>query len=527
MAYPPLNIIMEVRRNSHDLYCNIQMVFLNGNTIMEHLANEDLEFDDETQAISDLAQVRNWDVHAYTSDWKIFNTILDSIPGLRDCYDKTPDMDLLLKLAKEMNQRANNGRATDAHTLKDAIKLYIPNWIPSAADDHDNKAQRGFNHAQYTKQIIPARYARLFQDDPVSTRAKLLDGRLVVSPRFMPSFVYEKPEDYSSDAVADGLFRGPLLLQVARHVLIGPNVSAIAKVQPGRGGNANKRRITRVTPELVAYLVVQGYFAMNSTTTWNAGSIKGAEAEFDYSILYYMVIKMFSPTLGDEENTWADETLQWMNEWFSLAPSLTETIADFNLSASNHSPTPTTTEGYERALPLPLSSSEAHDEPPIDPVLVEISHGPDVIQVLIIRHMHAEVPVPCPQPGGGIRGATHAPPIMHIPAPNIDHQSFPHAMPVSTAPGSSFPADSLHTTAVIPSTTKHNSERTRQVPASQATIVEHIPAQSHGLTKQYERTAPQEDSCSCGLSTGEDDERRRSDGGGKKIYEAGNSGKEW
>lgn len=31
----------------------------------------------------------------------------------------------------------------------------------------------------------------------------------------MPSFVYPNPEEYTSDTVADGLFRGPLLLHVS------------------------------------------------------------------------------------------------------------------------------------------------------------------------------------------------------------------------------------------------------------------------------------------------------------------------
>lgn len=69
--------------------------------------------------------------------------------------------------ATQMNQRANNARATDAHTLKDAIRTYIPNWSASAADSKDTKAQRGFNNLQYTQQLIPARYAGQFRDDPV------------------------------------------------------------------------------------------------------------------------------------------------------------------------------------------------------------------------------------------------------------------------------------------------------------------------------------------------------------------------
>ncbi|ETW76908.1 hypothetical protein HETIRDRAFT_422261 [Heterobasidion irregulare TC 32-1] len=154
-----LKAFLEPARNLRwvvDLYCNIQMVFLNGNTIIEHLSDEDLEYDYEADAIADLAKSRNGDVHAYHNDWRIFNTILDIIPGLRECYDNMPDLDVLLKLAKEMNERANNGQATDAHSLKEAIKIYIPDWSPSVTDLYDTKAQRGFNHIQYTKQLILA-----------------------------------------------------------------------------------------------------------------------------------------------------------------------------------------------------------------------------------------------------------------------------------------------------------------------------------------------------------------------------------
>lgn len=65
-----------------------------------------------------------------------------------------------------MNERANNARATDTHSLKEHIKEYIPNWKPTDDDDQENKSRRGFNHPQYTRQLIPARYAKLFKEDP-------------------------------------------------------------------------------------------------------------------------------------------------------------------------------------------------------------------------------------------------------------------------------------------------------------------------------------------------------------------------
>lgn len=57
----------------------------------------------------------------------------------------------------------------------------------------------------------------------------------------------------------------------------------------------------------------QVYFAMSSTTIWNGGSGKGRKAEFDYSVLYYTVINMFQVIPDEEENTWAQETLEWLN----------------------------------------------------------------------------------------------------------------------------------------------------------------------------------------------------------------------
>ena len=57
----------------------------------------------------------------------------------------------------------------------------------------------------------------------------------------------------------------------------------------------------------------QVYFAMSSTTIWNGGSGKGHKAEFDYLVLYYTVINMFQVISDEEKNTWAQETLQWLN----------------------------------------------------------------------------------------------------------------------------------------------------------------------------------------------------------------------
>ena len=52
---------------------------------------------------------------------------------------------------------------------------------------------------------------------------------------------------------------------------------------------------------------------MSSMTIWNGGSGKGHKAEFDYLVLYYTVINMFQVISDEEKNTWAQETLQWLN----------------------------------------------------------------------------------------------------------------------------------------------------------------------------------------------------------------------
>lgn len=49
---------------------------------------------------------------------------------------------------------------------------------------------------------------------------KFLNGQLPVSPRYMPSFVYPYPEEYTSDTIANGLFQGPLLLRVSPTLIL-------------------------------------------------------------------------------------------------------------------------------------------------------------------------------------------------------------------------------------------------------------------------------------------------------------------
>lgn len=99
------------------------LVFLNSVTILEHLPNEDLDKQAKNRVISDLATHKHWylsftphlsifscdssrDVNAYLSDWRIFHSILDSIPGLRQYYDNTSDMDIIFKLVKKVRPRS-------------------------------------------------------------------------------------------------------------------------------------------------------------------------------------------------------------------------------------------------------------------------------------------------------------------------------------------------------------------------------------------------------------------------------------
>ncbi|KAI0809021.1 hypothetical protein BC629DRAFT_1081402 [Irpex lacteus] len=112
---------------------------------------------------------------------------------------------------------------------------------------------------------------------------------------------------FNEENIEEGLFRGPLLLAVVRHIFTGPS-SALNKLpgpsSVGRPSIAVVLNQKEVIPEMIAWAAVMCYFALCRLNSWDL-----QDGGVNLLSLWDAVIGTFE----DRESKWAVQTLQWYN----------------------------------------------------------------------------------------------------------------------------------------------------------------------------------------------------------------------
>ncbi|KAF8264624.1 hypothetical protein EI94DRAFT_1592399 [Lactarius quietus] len=170
------------------------------------------------------------------------------------------------------------------------------------------KVDRGFNHPVLSRMILPIDYLKDFDRNPTSIRAKINGGdeAYPVTADLSPSFLYKDPNEYDPKDVYISYMQGYYLVRCFRVIFTSPSTvmeALTTKTKTTRSGILKRYDITCITPEMIAYAVVQARFAITSEANWSA-----VDGLFDYKVFFNMIIEIF-----DQDEDWKQDTIQWWN----------------------------------------------------------------------------------------------------------------------------------------------------------------------------------------------------------------------
>ncbi|KZP19906.1 hypothetical protein FIBSPDRAFT_954973 [Athelia psychrophila] len=214
----------------------------------------------------------------------------------------------------QIDEKAKEVRTSDSGALKHSIVPLLPKnlttdaVLPPIPPKSSSKANRGYNHPQIARMLCPRDRLVDFDSD-ASVIDQLQAGSIPVTPGDWATFLYNEEEEYDAENPAQGLFRGYLLIRVAKHIFTGPSSASKSKAGAGkstRASNAKIHGMKRFTARTIAYVVVQTWFALSSMEAWDA------EAEgFSLLELFNLTVEQFE---DGPQSEWAVSTLAFFDE---------------------------------------------------------------------------------------------------------------------------------------------------------------------------------------------------------------------
>ncbi|KAJ3712629.1 hypothetical protein C8R42DRAFT_647434 [Lentinula raphanica] len=154
------------------------------------------------------------------------------------------------------------------------------------------KSLRGINHPATLRLIIPHRY-RDKVDDPEFVK-KLQNGSITIRATDWPAFLYNE-EQVNDNNIEDGLFTGPIILQVFYAIFFGLGSATTGEYR--KNSIAARNGMRKVTGRNIAYAAVQTRFALSAVEKWNI-----PDGHFDYQVFYNEIVDFFEEYPEDKQS---------------------------------------------------------------------------------------------------------------------------------------------------------------------------------------------------------------------------------
>ncbi|KAK7037660.1 hypothetical protein VNI00_010883 [Paramarasmius palmivorus] len=233
---------------------------------------------------------------------------------LRQCshYGNDPVLNQIVSVMREGFRLA---RKADTSKLKKSIVWIIKDnpqitWDDSVVFpslDADTKIARGLLHPSIAPLMCPASFILRFKSDDEDVREKALDDlkrAKAVTHSSLPGLLYDYRLFDPMD-MYQGLFRGYMLTRAWRNLHKSPAATMNLNDASEDNGNAAIAGVKSVTPESIAYVAVQVYFALSTQTTWRRTCGK-----LDLYIFYRNLMKIYEAG----EDSWKEDLLKFFNK---------------------------------------------------------------------------------------------------------------------------------------------------------------------------------------------------------------------
>ncbi|KAH9003266.1 hypothetical protein EDB83DRAFT_2324362 [Lactarius deliciosus] len=166
------------------------------------------------------------------------------------------------KVSEDLQLGMRTAQSSDAHTLKGlAGRLASTSQTPFNLSI-DSKSDRGFNHDDLGRMLIPIDYLDAYNLDPADVVEKINDvnNEYNVTADLLPAFLYEDPDYYNPDNLLEGFMRGYFLVRCFRTIFI---AAGSAMEEPStttksvHAGLSKKYGMTTVTVPALVYTAIQ------------------------------------------------------------------------------------------------------------------------------------------------------------------------------------------------------------------------------------------------------------------------------
>ncbi|THG93760.1 hypothetical protein EW026_g7565 [Hermanssonia centrifuga] len=240
-----------------------------------------------------------------------YKKIVQLIPSIKeDAQFYREDPDALCDLIRYIQKHAADGRSDDLGTLKPKVLGYLPAKAPSAPPLESltlSKGERGWAHHQTARLLCPRSLVDEFDTDPDSVES----AEIAITADDYPSFLYSNEAQYNPNNIENNLLRGSYLLAVFRCLFTGPRTATRKVSGPSGGGRPSKAKIykmTKVTPESIAYAAVLARFSICGQDSWEP-----QDGMFSLPNFYQAILDLFD----DPTDPWYIDTLAWWNKYLA------------------------------------------------------------------------------------------------------------------------------------------------------------------------------------------------------------------
>ncbi|KAJ7458564.1 hypothetical protein FB451DRAFT_1563919 [Mycena latifolia] len=244
--------------------------------------------------------------------WKI---LWKKFPGFHEYLLKlTNQPEIRRGVIKQLTEGMESARSDDTGTLKRRVPLYVNKdhtapLIPPLAS-MKIKAHRGMAHPVFARLLTPMEL-----EANESTYREITEGvKLRVTGAQLPAFVFPlgqvfpvgKPlTDPAWLEVFDNALKGEVLLRSAKAIFMGPESALEGDgYHKGRPGNASIIMMTTFTRRIIAWVVVQVYFALSSQQEW----YKTDGSHFNYEEFFWTIYGLF------DNDAWGKEIIAMWNK---------------------------------------------------------------------------------------------------------------------------------------------------------------------------------------------------------------------